>query len=403
MRRIAVIGAGIVGLAVAARLSARGDDVVVLEKEPEIARHQTGRNSGVIHSGLYYAPGSLKARLGTAGAASMTRFAQERGIDVRTSGKLVVATDATELPALAELERRGTANGVPLRRVAADELHGIEPHVRGVGALHVASTGIVDYPAVCRALADDVVAHGGEVRCRARVVGARSSAPGAGMRIDVELAADDGARHEQIAVDALVACAGLYADRFAAACGLAPDVRIVPFRGEYFDLVGDAAHVVSTPVYPVPDPRFPFLGVHLTPTLHGTVHAGPNAVLALAREGYRWRDVVPGDVVESLTWPGLWSLGARHVVPGAREVVRSLSRRAFVRSLQRLAPLIERRHLVPAPSGVRAQALERDGRLVDDFRILTGPRQVHVLNAPSPAATASLEIARTVVQHLDQS
>ncbi|GAA4720111.1 L-2-hydroxyglutarate oxidase [Isoptericola chiayiensis] len=402
MRRIAVVGAGIIGLAVAARLAARGDDVVVLEKEQGIARHQTGRNSGVIHSGLYYAPGSLKARLGTAGAASMTRFAQERGIDVRTTGKLVVATDASELPALAELERRGTANGVPLRRVAATELSRIEPHVRGVGALHVASTGIVDYPAVCRALADDVAQHGGEVRCGVRVVGARPSS-GGGMAIDVESAGTGNNRAEEIVVDALVACAGLYADRFAETCGLAPDVRIVPFRGEYFDLVGDAAHVVTNPVYPVPDPRFPFLGVHLTPTLHGSVHAGPNAVLALAREGYRWRDVVPGDVFDSLSWPGLWALGAHHVVPGAREVVRSLSRRAFVRSLQRLAPMIERQHLVPAPSGVRAQALERDGRLVDDFRILTGPRQVHVLNAPSPAATASLEIARTVVQRLDEA
>lgn len=404
MRSVAVVGSGIVGLAVAARLASRGQEVVVLEKEPDVALHQTGRNSGVIHSGLYYAPGSLKARLGTAGARSMTRFAHERGVAVRTTGKLVVATAESELLALAELERRGLANGVPLRRTAPGELRDVEPHVRGVAALHVESTGIVDYPGVCRALVHDVESAGGRIRLGTRVLGARTDRGPRGPRVRVAVSPSHGRTDddvEMLEVDALVACAGLYADRFAHACGLEPGVRIVPFRGEYFDLVGDAATIVRTPVYPVPDPRFPFLGVHLTPTLHGSVHAGPNAVLALAREGYRWRDVVVGDVLDALSWPGLWALGARTAAPGARELWRSVSTRAFVRSLQRLAPDVGRRHLVRAPAGVRAQALERDGRLVDDFRILSAPRQVHVVNAPSPAATASLEIARTVVERLD--
>lgn len=398
MAHVVVVGSGIVGLATAARLAARGDRVTVLEKEPVLAAHQTGRNSGVIHSGLYYPPGSLKATLGTAGAASMTAFAAENGVAVRTTGKLVVAVTEDELPRLTVLAERAVANGVPARLVSAAEAREIEPNVACVAALRVESTGIVDYPAVCRVLARTVEDAGGDVLLGHALVSATAPASSAEpLRVTVE---HDGATHE-IAADALVVCGGLHADRLARACGVEPRARIVPFRGEYFELVPEAASLVHGLVYPVPDPRFPFLGVHLTTMVHGGVHAGPNAVWALAREGYRWRDVDVRDVASALSWPGLWRLGARNVVPGAREVARSMSRSLFASSLARLVPGIERDDLVPSPSGVRAQALGRDGRLVDDFLLATGPRQVHVINAPSPAATASLEIAEHVVGVLD--
>lgn len=399
--RIVVVGGGIIGLATAARLAARGDDVVVLEKEPGLAEHQTGRNSGVIHSGLYYAPGSLKARLGVAGAASMTAFAREHDVGHDVCGKLVVATSPAEVPRLRDLAERGRANGVHLREVSAAEAREIEPHVAAVAALHVTSTGIVDYRGVCGVLADQVVASGGAVRTGTRFVSAVTRGP----RVEVTLVPDggpDAATPQVLVADALVVCAGLWSDRAALACGIDPGVRIAPFRGEYFELAPHLDHLVQGLVYPVPDPRFPFLGVHLTRMVHGGVHAGPNAVLAGAREGYRWRDVVPSEVAATLAWPGLWRLAARNVVPGAQEVVRSLSRRLFARALSRLVPGIGPGDLVPAPAGVRAQALARDGSLVQDFHVVTAPRQVHVVNAPSPAATAALEIARHLVRELDQ-
>ena len=398
MAHVVVVGSGIVGLATAARLAARGDRVTVLEKEPVLAAHQTGRNSGVIHSGLYYPPGSLKATLGTAGAASMKAFAAEHGVAVRTTGKLVVAVTDDELPRLTVLAERAVANGVPARLVSAAEAREYEPNVACVAALRVESTGIIDYPAVCRVLAEAVEAAGGEVLLGHALVSATSPASAAEpVRVTV---AHDGATHE-ITADSVVVCGGLHADRLARACGVEPGARIVPFRGEYFELTPGAAALVKGLVYPVPDPRFPFLGVHLTTMVHGGVHAGPNAVWALAREGYRWRDVDVRDVASALSWPGLWRLGARNVVPGAREVARSMSRSLFASSLARLVPGIERDDLVPSPSGVRAQALAKDGRLVDDFHVVTGPRQVHVINAPSPAATAALEIAEHIVGVLD--
>ncbi|WP_425956211.1 L-2-hydroxyglutarate oxidase [Xylanimonas sp. McL0601] len=395
--RIVVVGAGIVGLATAARLAARGDDVVVVEKEQRLAAHQTGRNSGVIHSGLYYAPGSLKARLGVAGSRSMVAFAREHGVAVDICGKLVVATSGEEVPRLRTLLDRGTANGVEgLRWLTPDEARDVEPHVACVAAVHVPTTGVVDYPGVCAVLAKQVADAGGEVRLSAPV---RSVVERPG-RVEVRVALD-GEREEALTADAVVACAGLYADRFARACGVDPLARIVPFRGEYMSLTPTAARLVRGLVYPVPDPRFPFLGVHLTRGVDGGVHAGPNAVLALAREGYRWRDVVPGDVLDAFGWPGLWRLGARNLMPGAREVARSASKRLFARSLARLVPELGPDDVVPAPAGVRAQALGRDGRLVDDFLVVTGRRQVHVINAPSPAATASLEIARHLETQVD--
>ncbi|MCA5892866.1 L-2-hydroxyglutarate oxidase [Isoptericola sp. NEAU-Y5] len=396
--RVLVVGAGIIGLATAARLARRGDEVTVVDKEPSLASHQTGRNSGVVHSGLYYAPGSLKARLGTAGAASMTRFAAEHGVRVATTGKLVVASDAAELDRLGELARRGAANGVPVREVSPVEAREHEPEIACVGALRVETTGVVDYRGVCDVLAGQVRDAGGTVLLGRAFAGARTA--GAGVRA-VVADVTTGEEHELVA-DALVVCGGLHADRLARACGVDPGARIVPFRGEYFDLAPDAARRVRGLVYPVPDARFPFLGVHLTRGVEGGVHAGPNAVLALAREGYRRRDVSLRDLADAGTWPGLWRLAGRNLVPGAQEVARSLSRTLFAAAVARLLPGTTADDLHPAPAGVRAQALRRDGALVDDFLVRTAPRQVHVINAPSPAATAALEIARHLEAELDR-
>jgi len=319
--RVVVVGSGIVGIAVAQALATRGDEVVVLEKEDRLAQHQTGRNSGVIHSGLYYPPGSAKARMSAAGSRSMAEYARDRGVPIKICGKLVVAVDESELPALGALEVRAAQNGVPARVISMDEAREIEPAVGGVGALRVTSTGSVDYVAVCEALAEDVRAAGGEIRFSEEFVAARQRPGG----VEVLTSGD------RIKADGLVTCAGLYSDRVAKASGITPEARIVPFRGEYYELVPELEHMVRGLIYPVPDPRFPFLGVHLTRMINGGVHAGPNAVLALAREGYTWRDINGKDLVESLGWPGLWHLAARNLLPGAMEVVRSMSRRLFAR------------------------------------------------------------------------
>lgn len=391
MARIAVVGSGILGLAAAARLARHGHTVSVLEKERDIGLHQTGRNSGVIHSGVYYPPGSLKARLSTAGAHSMAAYARERGVTTQTTGKIIVATRPEQLAGLRLLAERAERNGVPGRIISPAEARELEPHVHAVAALHIESTGIVDYVAISRALVADLEQAGGELRLSEAFVAARSEGP----HVTVETS------KETLRVDVLLNCAGLHSDRVAEASGLRPDARIVPFRGEYYELVPERSYLVTGLIYPVPDPRFPFLGVHLTKMVDGTVHAGPNAVLALAREGYTWSTVNGRDVRDALSWSGLWRLGARSVVPGVREVVRSLSRRAFAASLAELVPAVRVDDLVPSTAGVRAQALQRDGRLVDDFLIQRAPRQVHVLNAPSPAATASLEIAKHLQQEVD--
>ncbi len=388
--RVVMAGAGIVGLATAAELARRGQQVIVLEKESAIAAHQTGRNSGVIHSGLYYAPGSLKARLGTAGAASMREFAAEHGVPVEICGKLVVATREDQRPALMKLLERGLTNGVPVRLIDQAEAAEFEPYVRCVAALRVESTGIVDYRGICDVLARQLAEAGGELRLGSPIRAIRSEQSG------VVVATDAG----DVRADQFVNCAGLQADRLARLAGLEPDVRIVPFRGEYFELTPTQEHRVRGLIYPVPDPTLPFLGVHLTKMIRGGVHAGPNAVLALAREGYRWRTVRPGDIADYLRWPGLWQLGRRFWRTGGAEVVRSLSRSRFLASLRELVPSLPDDCLVPAPAGVRAQALRRDGSLVDDFLYVRGPRQIHVLNAPSPAATASLEIGRAIADEL---
>ena len=391
MSQVVIVGAGIIGLATARELLHRGHRVVVVDKESRVAQHQTGHNSGVIHSGLYYRPGSLKARLCTAGAVSMVEYARSHDVAVEVTGKLVVATSPEQLPALAELERRGTANGVPCRRIDAARAREYEPHVRALAALRVDSTGIVDYPGICRALADEIVGLGGEIWLDAPVTGIVTDERGVRVR----------AGGLDLRGDALVNCAGLQADRIARLAGVEPGLRIIPFRGEYFELTASQRHLVRGLIYPVPDPTLPFLGVHLTRMIDGGVHAGPNAVLALAREGYRWRDVVPGELAESVSWPGLWRLGRRFWRTGIGEVARSLSQQRFLASLRELVPELGDDALVPAPAGVRAQALRADGTLVDDFALVEGPRQLHVLNAPSPAATASLEIAKEIATFIE--
>jgi L-2-hydroxyglutarate oxidase len=388
---VIVAGAGIVGLATAFELTRRGHSVTVLEKESSPAQHQTGNNSGVIHSGLYYKPGSLKATLGTAGATSMRRFAEDNGVFVEICGKLVAATDPVQLPALQELHRRGQANGVPCRIIGAEEAKEFEPHISAVSAIRVESTGIVDFRGVCDALRKHVEQADGEVCLDQRIVGIASHSDA------VTITTKTG----EFRADQFVNCAGLHSDRLARLAGLQPEVRIIPFRGEYYELKPEASYLVRGLIYPVPDPSFPFLGVHLTRMINGSVHAGPNAIFALAREGYTKLTISPRDVLDSVRWPGLWRLGKRFWRTGLEEAVRSLSKKRFLASLRELVPELPDDSLLPTHAGVRAQALHRDGRLVDDFYYERAPRQVHVLNAPSPAATASLEIGKRIADELE--
>jgi len=391
-RRVVVIGGGILGLAVAERVLREDPSaqVTVLEKEHDWARHQTGRNSGVVHSGLYYPPDSRKARWCRAGAGSLLDLARAEGVPHRVTGKLVVATAAGELERLAALERRGLANGLAVTRLTAAQAREHEPHVAAVAALHVAETGVIDYRAVCAVLVRRLRDAGAQLAPGTEVVS------GAEGPREVVLETTRG----EHAADVVVSCAGLHADRVARLLGHQPSVRIVPFRGEYHELTPAAAHLVRGLVYPVPDPELPFLGVHLTRGIDGHVHAGPNAVLALAREGYTWGRVDARDLVDTLGYAGFWRLARRQVRSGAGEMVRSMSHRRFADSVRRLVPEIADADLTPAPAGVRAQAVRRDGSLVDDFLLERHGRVVHLLNAPSPAATASLEIARHVVASL---
>lgn len=385
---VAVVGGGLVGAATALALAERhGLRVVVLEAEDRLAAHQSGHNSGVIHSGLYYKPGSLKATLCVEGARALFRFCEEEGIAHERCGKLVVATREDELPRLDELERRGQANGlIGLQRLRAEQIREHEPHAVGIAALWVPETGIVDYPAVARAYGKRIQALGGEVWTGARLLGVRRD--GGNLVAETTRGA--------VTCELLVNCAGLQSDRVAKLCGASVDVQIIPFRGEYYELVPGRRSLVKGLIYPVPDPRFPFLGVHLTRMVGGGVEAGPNAVLALKREGYRWLDVSPRDMASTATWPGFWKMATRFWSIGAFEVWRSLMKSAFVRDLQRLVPEIRPEDLYRSGAGVRAQAVDRTGGLLDDFRIVRSDRAIHVLNAPSPAATASLAIGRKI-------
>ncbi len=391
----AVVGGGIVGLATARALAARsGLSLVVLEAEGRLALHQSGRNSGVVHSGLYYRPGSLKARLCREGGEALLRFCAERGVPHERPGKLVVAAAAADLPRLDELERRGRANGLTgLERLRPEELFEREPHAAGAGALWVPQTGVVDFARVCEALAAQVRAAGGEVRTGARLEAARAAAGGWALETS---AGTVGCRF-------LVACAGLQADRVARLCGLEPGLAIVPFRGDYWRLVDGRRHLVRGLIYPLPDPELPFLGLHFTRRIDGAVEAGPNAVPALAREGYRRWSVSPRDLLALVGDGGFWRLARRHWRRGAAEVRRAWSRRAFAAAAARLVPEVGPEDFERAGCGVRAQAVERSGELVDDFRLLEGERALHVLNAPSPAATAALAIGRELAERVERA
>ena len=392
MHDVAIVGGGIVGLATAHAILERapGARVLVLEKEQTTGVHQTGHNSGVIHSGLYYVPGSLKARFCREGNQSMGAFCEAHDIHYERNGKLVVAADDTELAGLDRLYERGLANGLEVERIGPEEVREVEPHVACVAGLRVASTGVVDYVDVCRAFARDITDAGSEIRFGAEATAITHRPDG----VVIRTTAGD------FTTGFLVNCAGLQSDRVTKLDGQAPPARIVPFRGEYYELVPERRHLVRGLVYPVPNPDFPFLGVHFTRMIDGSVHAGPNAVPALKREGYRKRDISFRDTADTLAYGGFWRLAAKHAGEGLKEVYRSLSKAAFVKTLQRLVPEVTAADVVPAGAGVRAQALLPSGVLVDDFLIVRGDRSVHVCNAPSPAATASIEIGRAVADHL---
>jgi L-2-hydroxyglutarate oxidase LhgO len=383
--RVGIVGAGILGLALARRLAARAD-VTVLDKEDHVGAHQTSHNSGVAHAGLYYPPGSLKATLCRRGIGLMRDYCRERGIAYEECGKLVVARDERELAPLAEIERRATANGVPgLRRLGADEITDIEPYARGIAALHSPQTAIADFPAVARSYADDVRAAGGEIRLGFEVTAISSEV----------VRARTG---EELKFDQLIVCAGLQTDRVSRLAGDEAGPAIVPFRGEYYQLTPDRTDLVRGLIYPVPDPRYPFLGIHLTRRVDGNVDIGPNAVLALAREGYGWGSVTPADLWETVRWPGFRRMARTHWKTGAKELYGSLSKRAFVAAARSYVPDLRTADVVRGGSGVRAQAVDADGSLVDDFRVNRIGSVVTIRNAPSPAATSSLAIAEYIDQ-----
>jgi (S)-2-hydroxyglutarate dehydrogenase len=387
---IAVIGGGIVGLATAMTLTSLSSvSLVVLEAENRLAAHQTGHNSGVIHSGLYYKPGSLKAQNCVEGQKAMYRFCQEHGIAHEQCGKVVVATDTSELPALATLEERGQANGLRgVRRLKSEEIKEFEPHVAGIAGLLVPETGIVNYTQVAEVYAQRIRQTNGIIQTGTRLLTCQS-------RLD-ELVLNTS--QGDIRCRYLINCGGLRSDRIARLCGLDPGLKIVPFRGEYYELLPRAHYLVKNLIYPVPNPQFPFLGVHFTRMIQGGVEAGPNAVLAFKREGYRHTHFSPVDFWEVMTYRGFWRLAGQYWQTGLGEFYRSFSKRAFVQALQKLIPELNSADIHPAGAGVRAQALTPDGRLVDDFRIVEAARMIHVLNAPSPAATASLSIGQTIAR-----
>jgi L-2-hydroxyglutarate oxidase len=391
---VVVVGAGIVGLAAARELANRHDDlsIAVLERGPAIAGHQTSHSSGVIHAGIYYQPGSLKARLCVAGAAELYAYCDERGIEAKRSGKLIVATAPEELPRLDELERRGRENRVEgLRRVAADEIGEIEPHAVGIEALHSPATGVVDFSRVAAAYADDLAARGGTIATDCEVVAVRETVDRAVV--------DHGAGSTR--ARAVVVCAGAWADRLAVAAGAAAEPRIVPFRGGYLRLRPERAHLVRANLYPVPDPDLPFLGAHLTRGFDDEVLLGPSALIVAARDAYRLARLSGRDLRETLAWPGTWRLIARYWRTGLTEISHAASKRAFVGAAHRFVPELRPSDFVAGPAGIRAQALARDGSLVDDFVVSRTERGLYVRNAPSPAATSSLPLGRLIADEVE--
>ncbi len=389
-----VVGGGILGLSVAWTILEKwpGCRVAVLEKEDAWARHQTGRNSGVIHSGIYYKPGSLKAKLCREGNRRLLEFCREHGIRHEVCGKVIVATTVSEIPQMENLYGRGVANGLTVKKLSASEVKEIEPNVSCLAGLHVPATGIVNFSDVCQKLAELIEIGGGELRLDTKVLGFRSN----GSQAVLETSKGT------LAAQRIINCAGLHSDRVAKLDGTQPGAQIVPFRGEYYELKPESRSLVRNLIYPVPDPQFPFLGVHFTRMIDGSVHAGPNAVLSLKREGYARTSFELRDFLDTMTYSGFWRLAAKHTRSGLAEIHRSFSKKAFVRSLQKLIPEIREEDLAPGGAGVRAQALRPDGSLVDDFLIVTSSRGIHVCNAPSPAATASLEIGRVIADQIPE-
>ncbi len=388
-----VIGAGVVGLASAWTLAQKNPKlkIAVIDKESSVAAHQTGRNSGVVHSGIYYKPGSLKATTCRRGLDLIRDFVDKEGIAYDQCGKVIVACEERELPALQELERKGKANGVTCEAITKERLLELEPHVNGIAALHVPETAIIDYLGFCEKLAEKLRHAGHEVILGEAVKAIRESTD------SVEVVTTN----RTISTGFLLNCAGLYCDRMVGLMGDKPEAKIVPFRGEYFELTPEAEKFCRNLIYPVPDARFPFLGVHFTRMVKGGVECGPNAVLAFAREGYYLTTVNLGELAETLTYPGFLRMAAKHWKTGSGEMWRSISKRAFVKALQKLVPEIQLEHLHKAPAGVRAQAVTPEGGLVEDFALHRGPRTLHVLNAPSPAATASLAIGEEIAKLVD--
>jgi L-2-hydroxyglutarate oxidase len=390
----AIVGGGIVGLSTGMALTERYPNakILILEKESSWAVHQTGHNSGVIHSGIYYKPGSFKAKFAREGSRSMVEFCQEHNIEHEICGKVIVATKKEELPLLDNLFLRGLDNGLGIKRIGREELTEIEPHVNGLAAIRVPMAGIVNYKQVSETFATIIVKNGGELRL--------------GTRVDKIVESNEGVLIEtnngSFRAGFLINCAGLHSDRVAKSGGVKTDMKIVPFRGEYYELKPHKRHLVKHLIYPVPNPSFPFLGVHFTRMIGGHVEAGPNAVLSLKREGYYKTDFNLKDFAEVMTYPGFWKIAAQFWKEGMEEMVRSFSKAAFVRSLQQLIPEIQAEDLEPAPAGVRAQALKSDGTLVDDFHIITGKNSIHVCNAPSPAATASIQIGKAVAEQIPE-
>lgn len=383
-----VIGGGIVGLSVGHAIQEKFPQakLLLLEKETALAAHQTGRNSGVIHSGIYYKPGSYKARFATAGSRSMRKFCRENGVEVDICGKVIVATKPEQLPLLDSLLERGRQNGLDLQKLTSDELVEREPHVRGLAAIDVPMAGIVSYKQVAEKLAEKIRERDGEIRLDTKVQAIAETADG------VVIDTSRGTFRSKF----LVNCAGLHSDRIAKMAGYPLEMKIVPFRGEYFKLKPEKRYLVKHLIYPVPDPKFPFLGVHFTRMIDGEVDAGPNAVLSLKREGYKKTDIDWRDMAEIFAYKGFWKIARTYMKVGLEEMIRSASKKKFVASLQELIPEIKEEDLIPGPSGVRAQALTVDGKLVDDFHLVFGKNCLHVCNAPSPAATASLEIGKEV-------
>ena len=394
MYDFAIIGGGIVGLSSAMALGKRYPDarILVLEKENQWAFHQTGNNSGVIHSGIYYKPGSFKAKFCRAGSRSMVEFCEEHGIAHEVCGKVIVATEANQLPLLENLYNRGLENGLQVKKISVEQVKEIEPHVRCIAGLQVSTTGIANYKQVCQKYAEIIEIQGGALQLNTKVE--RIAASGKNQALET----NKGKFEARFVIN----CAGLHSDRVAKLGQVDPQAKIVPFRGEYYELTPEKRYLVKTLIYPVPNPEFPFLGVHFTRMIDGSVHAGPNAVLSFKREGYKKTDFDLGDFAEVMTYPGFWKLAAKHADEGIQEMIRSFSKAAFVRSLQKLIPEVQAEDLVPCHAGVRAQALMKDGKLVDDFLIVEGQNSVHVCNAPSPAATSSLEIGKAIVARIPE-